>query len=80
MCFQAEYFYYDQSSFGDMHEVVKGKFFAFKGPADERRDLGFGHESKIPNDYLDVFRSKGITCVIRLNNPECTRKFATDFS
>jgi hypothetical protein len=29
---EEEYFYYDHPSNGDMHEVVKGKFFAFKGP------------------------------------------------
>jgi len=29
---EAEYFYYDMPCHGDMHEVVRGKFFAFKGP------------------------------------------------
>ena len=36
-----------------------------------RRDVGYGQMSKIPTDYLDVFRSKGITTVVRLNKPEC---------
>ena len=31
-----EYFYYDQPLNGDMHEVVKGKFIAFKGPVDHQ--------------------------------------------
>ena len=31
-----EYFYYDQPLNGDMHEVVKGKFIAFKGPVDRQ--------------------------------------------
>ena len=66
-----EYFYYDQPCHGDMHEVVKAKFFAFKGPTDVRKPLGGGAWSKTPLDYIDAFRSKGISIVIRLNNPEC---------
>lgn len=76
--FQAEYFYYDQPMFGDMHEVVKGKFIAFKGPTDERREIGMGHLSKIPKDYLDVFRTKSVTCVVRLNNPQCKKTRPVD--
>ena len=32
-----EYFYYDNPENGDMHEVVKNKFFAFKGPSDVKQ-------------------------------------------
>ena len=36
---KAEYFYYDNPVNGDLHEVVPGKFIAFKGPKDaEFRD------------------------------------------
>ena len=53
-----------------MHEVVRGKFFAFKGPAARRRALGFGRYTLIPSDYFDVFRVKNIRHVVRLNNKE----------
>jgi len=33
-----EYFYYDHPENGDMHEVVTGKFFAFKGPTDKKQN------------------------------------------
>ena len=37
-----EYVYYDAPLNGDLHGVVKGKFFAFKGPTARRRHQGFG--------------------------------------
>ena len=51
-----------------MHEVVKGKFFAFKGPSGTRT-----MHTLIPSDYIDVFHSKGINSVVRLNNAEYDR-------
>eukprot|EP00961_Rhodomonas_salina_P239426 3234568-Rhodomonas_salina.1 len=63
-----EYFYYDHPTNGDMHEVVKNKFFAFKGPTGKRKPVGYGRYTLLPTDYCDVFRSKGIRTVIRLNN------------
>ena len=37
---KTEYFYYDNPVNGDLHEVVPGKFIAFKGPKDaDFRDL-----------------------------------------
>ena len=56
-----------------MHEVVKGKFFAFKGPTGKRKSLGFGRYTLVPRDYFDVFRSKNIRAVVRLNNREYDR-------
>ena len=53
------------------HEVVRGKFFAFKGPTEERRMVGPGQFSKTPSDYVDVFKNKNITSVVRLNAAEC---------
>ena len=58
---------------GDMHEVVKGKFFAFKGPTAKRKSLGFGRYTLVPSDYFDVFRAKNIRSVVRLNNREYDR-------
>lgn len=68
-----EYFYYDHPTNGDMHEVVKNKFFAFKGPTGKRKPVGYGRYTLLPTDYCDVFRSKGIRTVIRLNNKEYDR-------
>jgi len=68
-----EYFYYDHPSNGDMHEVVTGKFFAFKGPTGRRKALGFGRYTLIPSDYFDVFRVKNIRTVVRLNSKEYDR-------
>ena len=61
-----EYFYYDHPENGDMHEVVTGKFFAFKGPTDKKQN----YYTRRPSDYLDVFRVKGIKAVVRLNKKE----------
>ena len=69
-----EYFYYDYPSNGDMHEVVNGKFFAFKSPLENRKPLGNGRYTLIPTDYFDVFHSKGIRVLVRLNNPEYDRE------
>ena len=61
-----EYFYYDFPRNGDMHEVVKGKFFAFKGPSDMKQRFA----TKRPSDYFEVFRAMGIEAVVRLNKKE----------
>jgi cell division cycle 14 len=65
--------YIPMCSNGDMHEVVRGKFFAFKGPTGRRRALGCGRYSLIPSDYFDVWRSKNITTIVRLNTKEYDR-------
>jgi len=46
-----------------MHEVVKGKFFAFKGPT----DCKVHYYTRHPSDYVDVFIELGIKAVVRLN-------------
>ena len=63
----------DHPSNGDMHEVVKGKFFAFKGPTGRRKSMGFGRYTLIPSDYFDVFRVKNICTIVRLNDKEYDR-------
>jgi len=65
-----EYFYYDHPENGDMHEVVKGKFFAFKGPTDKKQ----GYYTRRPSDYFDVFHVKKIKAVVRLNKKEYDRE------
>eukprot|EP00961_Rhodomonas_salina_P274844 3712982-Rhodomonas_salina.1 len=61
-----EYLYYDDPGNGDMHEVVPGKFLAFKGPTEERKPLGTGHFSFLPTDYGAVFEVKGVRTIVRL--------------
>jgi cell division cycle 14 len=61
----AEFRYYDDVCNGDMHEVMPGKFLAFRGPDDG----GNGDQcfALRPQQYLDVFKSKNVSTVIRLN-------------
>jgi len=53
-----------------MHQVVRGKFFAFKGPRDKVANQPRGGYALAPSDYYDVFKTFGITAVVRLNNAE----------
>lgn len=53
-----------------MHEVVKGKFFAFKGPTDGKMP----YMTKRPSDYFDVFKHKNVKAVVRLNKKEYNRE------
>ena len=70
----SEYFYYDEPVNGDLHEVVTGKFIAFKGPSEQQqgRERGPTLDTviKCPKDYLEVFRAKNVTTVVRLNAKE----------
>jgi len=65
-----EYFYYDHPQNGDMHQVVKGKFFAFRGPTDKK----IRNYYKRPKDYLEIFRALGMKAIVRLNNAEYDRQ------
>jgi cell division cycle 14 len=67
-----EYFYYDDPVQGDMHQVVPGKFIAFRGPV---RDHGQavterGDSTLSASDYLDVFKDKNVSTIIRLNSAQ----------
>jgi protein-tyrosine phosphatase len=68
---RGEYFYYNAPENGEMHEVLPGKFIAFKGPVDKRHE-----DSQLvvpgamqPADFLAVFKSKYVKVVVRLNDP-----------
>ena len=76
-----EYAHYDDPLNGDMHEVVPGKFIAFKGPVDlggsEYQDDERGFRSFSPGFYAGVFKDYGVTAVVRLNEPRYDgRRFA----
>jgi cell division cycle 14 len=67
----AEYLYYDEPVRGDMHEVVPGKFIAFRGPVRDHREAGTlerGDSTLSASDYLDVFKDKNVSTIIRLNS------------
>jgi hypothetical protein len=76
-----EYAHYDNPLNGDLHEVVPGKFLAFKGPQDLGgalfRDDERGHRTFSPDFYADVFDDYGVTAVVRLNEARYdARRFA----
>ena len=62
-----KYFYYDKH--GDLHECVKSRLFAFRGPVDSAQ----GGSTLGISSYFEVFRSLNITTIIRLNSPEYDR-------
>ena len=69
-----EYAHYDCPLNGDLHEVVPGKFIAFKGPKDiggeSFHDDDRGFRSFSASHYADVFNDFGVDLVVRLNEPE----------
>lgn len=60
---QSEYFQYDSPERGDLHEVVKGKFLAFRGPSDSK----LCHNTLKPSFYCDIFKAKNVAAIVRLN-------------
>jgi len=74
-----EYLYYDEPANGDLHQVVAGKFIAFKGP--KSRAVGSvdpGCHSMAPCMYLQVFRAMNVSAVVQLNSPEYRAADFTD--
>ena len=69
-----EYGHYDDPLNGDLHEVVPGKFIAFKGPVDlgdegMYKDDERGFRSFSPRFYAGVLQDCGVTTVVRLCEP-----------
>jgi cell division cycle 14 len=62
----SDYEYYSRSSNGDMNWIVPGKLLALATPYMKRR-LPDGHEVALPGDLVKVFKTKGITHIVRLN-------------
>ena len=66
-----EYFYYDDPEKGDLHEVVPGKFIAFRGPVrDNGGTRGQCGSTLSASSYIDVFKDKGVSTIIRLNSAQ----------
>jgi cell division cycle 14 len=64
-----EYDHLDRLENGDINWMVPGKLIAFSGPQCERivLDAESGATTLLARDYAAVFRSMGVTCVIRFN-------------
>ena len=66
-----EYEHYDNPLNGDLHEVVPGKFIAFKGPVDLGgalfQDDERGFRSFSPDFYAGIFADFEVVAVVRLN-------------
>jgi cell division cycle 14 len=68
----SEYSYYDHPLKGDMHEVVPGKFIAFRGPVRDQKEgaLENGDWTMSASEYLNAFKGKNVSTIIRLNSIE----------
>ena len=61
-----EYEHYEQVENGDLNWIVPGKLMAFSGPSSQPKHFG-GWRTFTPEDYIEYFREKGVTSVVRLN-------------
>ena len=62
-----EYEYYEKVENGDWNWVIPGKMLAFASPSPTSSDQD-GFKVWTPEDYCSLFKTIGITAVIRLNN------------
>ncbi|GMF31114.1 unnamed protein product [Phytophthora lilii] len=64
-----EYDHLDRLENGDINWIVPGKLIAFSGPQQERvvLDPESGAATLLARDYAALFRTMGVTCVIRFN-------------
>jgi protein-tyrosine phosphatase len=71
MLSRGEYLYLDDPQTADMH-MITPKLAAFKGPVRKsRRDKSLEMQFCFPPEhYVEVFRDKDITAVVRLNEPD----------
>jgi len=70
-----DYEYWDHPLNGDLHSLMPcseegAKFVAFKGPSSTRERIAPGVFTFTPKDYVDVFKDKGVSCVVRLNDAD----------
>jgi len=62
-----KYEFYEKLENGDMNWILPGKLLAFSSPSSIGRDP-YGNRIFTPDDYVPVFKSLGVTTVVRLNN------------
>eukprot|EP00597_Dinobryon_sp_UTEXLB2267_P006670 CAMPEP_0170085342 /NCGR_PEP_ID=MMETSP0019_2-20121128/20256_1 /TAXON_ID=98059 /ORGANISM="Dinobryon sp., Strain UTEXLB2267" /LENGTH=485 /DNA_ID=CAMNT_0010301769 /DNA_START=452 /DNA_END=1910 /DNA_ORIENTATION=+ len=53
---------------GDVSWIVPGKFIAFSGPISKRRQTSSGEYTLSPEEYVPLFKSLGVSCVVRFNS------------
>lgn len=69
----AAYEYYEKVEHGDLNWVVPDKFLAFTGPS-ATPICADGYPAFTPEDYVPIFKSGGITLVVRLNKKQYDRR------
>ncbi|KAI8464247.1 MAG: protein-tyrosine phosphatase-like protein [Monoraphidium minutum] len=68
-----EYEHYEQVENGDLNWIVPGKLAAFSGPAPHPH-VYVGFRAMVPEDYVDYYRRRRVTAVVRLNKKVYERK------
>jgi protein-tyrosine phosphatase len=63
------YEHYEKVENGDWNWIIPGKFLAFSGPHDQRREINNGLSTLSAHDYAELFGRLGIKTVVRLNTP-----------
>ena len=53
---------------GDISWIIPGKFIAFSGPINKRRQIRPGVNTLLPEEYVPVLKALGVTCVVRFNS------------
>lgn len=71
------YEFYEKVEHGDMNWVMPDKFLAFAGPSATPIDPD-GFPAFTPEDYVPIFKSGGISLVVRLNKKQYDRRRFTD--
>ena len=67
------YEWYEKVEHGDMNWIVPDKFVAFAGPSATVVDAD-GFPSYTPEDYVPIFKSGGVSLVVRLNKKQYDRR------
>lgn len=52
---------------GDISWIIPGKFIAFSGPISTPRELQPGVFALSPEEYVPLFKSLGVSCIVRFN-------------
>ena len=53
---------------GDISWIVPGKFIAFSGPLNNRRQIRPGVNTLLPEEYVPILKSLGVSCIVRFNS------------
>lgn len=61
-----EYLFYEMVQTGDINWIVPGKLLAFAGPSENQSVIG----KHPPSFYIDYFKERNITDIVRLNEPD----------